>query len=185
MRRAGPALQKVRSDRRVSDGDHKQQGILMENSRGRRPKEILRASGRELPGISASAAAYTSVKIVEDLAYVSGHGPLRDGAPVFRGKAGPGFTVEDGQESAALTVLSLASLKAAVSELDRVAAVVKPLVLVNATEDFAQHHLVADGASELPAALFGEAGVHARSAIGVASLPFGIATEVEAIVRVR
>ena len=152
----------------------------------RRPEDILRSLGRELPAAPTPAASYVAVKIVGDLAFVSGHGPLRDGAPVVTGKLGRDVTVERGRESASLTVLSLlASLKSALGELDRVEEVVKLLVLVNATEDFAEHHLVADGASDLLALLFGESGVHARSAIGAISLPFGIATEVEAIFRIR
>ena len=152
----------------------------------RRPEDILHALGRELPAAPTPAAAYVAVRIVGDLAFVSGHGPLRDGAPVYAGKLGRDFTVAQGRESAALTVLSLlASLKAALGELDRIAEVVKLLVLVNATEDFQEHHLVADGASDLLGLLFGESGIHARSAIGAISLPFGIATEVEAIFRIR
>jgi len=152
----------------------------------RRPEDILRSLGRELPAAPTPAANYATVRIVGDLAYTSGHGPLRDGVPLVTGKLGRDVTVEQGRESAGLTVLSLlASLKSALGELDRVEEVVKLLVLVNATEDFAEHHLVADGASDLLAALFGDSGVHARSAIGAISLPFGIATEVEAIFRVR
>ncbi|MCS5717764.1 RidA family protein [Herbiconiux sp. CPCC 205763] len=150
-----------------------------------RPEDILSKAGKALPAISAPAATYVAVKVAGDMAYVSGHGPLRDGSAVFTGKLGRDYSVEQGKAAAALTMLSLlASVKAEIGELDRVIEVVKLLVLVNATDDFSEHHLVADGASELLIQLFGDAGLHARSAIGVSSLPFGIATEIEAIFRI-
>lgn len=157
----------------------------MTASKPRRPEDILKALGRELPAAPVPAAAYVAVRIVDDMAYVSGHGPLRDGKPVFVGKVGRDYSVAEAKESAALTMLSsLSSLKVAIGELSLVTDVVKLLVLVNSTEDFREHHLVADGASEILTQLFGEPGAHARSAIGVASLPFGITTEIEAIFRI-
>lgn len=128
------------------------------------------------------AATYVATRSVGNLLYVSGHGPIRGGAVIHRGKVGRDLDVEAGQAAAELTMLNvLAAAKAELGDLDRITGFVKLLVLVNATEDFEQHPAVADGASKLIHLLYGPSAVHARSAIGVASLPFSIATEIEAI----
>jgi enamine deaminase RidA (YjgF/YER057c/UK114 family) len=101
---------------------------------------------------------------------------------VYRGKLGAGVDIETGKLSARLTALNiLASVKEQVGELSRVTGFLKLLVLVNATSDFEFPHQVADGASDLLFALYGPSSRHARSAIGVATLPMGITTEIEAI----
>lgn len=152
---------------------------------GRSPEERLDALGLALPAPFPPAASYQSVRVDGRVAYVSGHGPMRDGAAVYRGKLGAEVDIETGKQSAQLTALNiLASLKAELGDLRRVTGFLKLLVLVNATEDFAHPHQVADGASDLLYALYGPASRHARSAIGVASLPFGITTEIEAVVTV-
>lgn len=151
----------------------------------RRPELVLEELGLELPSPFPPAAAYVPVRVDGGLAYVSGHGPMRDGAVVFPGKLGRELTIEQGYESAQLTCLNvLSSLKAELGELSRISSFLKLLVLVNATDDFDRQHLVADGASDLIHRVFGDSNVHARSAIGVASLPFRISTEIEAIIRV-
>ncbi len=147
------------------------------------PEAALARLGLTLPAPFPPAAAYVAVRREGTIAYVSGQGPMRDGAAAYTGKLGRDLTVEEGYASAQLTCLNvLAALKAELGDLDRVSAVLKLLVLVNATEDFAEHPFVADGASDLLHQVFGPAGVHARSAIGVASLPFHIATEIEAVI---
>jgi enamine deaminase RidA (YjgF/YER057c/UK114 family) len=123
---------------------------------------------------------------VGELVFVSGHGPYRDGEFAYVGKLGRDLDVATGQESAQLVMLNLlASLKAEIGELDRVRRVVKLLVLVNSDPEFAEQHLVANGASDLLVEVFGEEiGRHARSAVGMAALPFGISVEIEGIFRI-
>ena len=123
---------------------------------------------------------------VGELVFVSGHGPYRDGEFVYRGKLGRELDVAAGQESARLVMLNLlASLKAEIGELDRVRRVVKLLVLVNSDPEFGEQPAVANGASDLLVDVFGpERGPHARSAIGMGALPFGIPVEIEGIFQI-
>jgi enamine deaminase RidA (YjgF/YER057c/UK114 family) len=148
----------------------------------RTPEQRLAALGLELPAPFPPAASYRPVRVHGDIAYVSGHGPMRGGAAAYRGKLGGSVDIETGKLSARLTALNvLASVKEEVGELSRVTGFLKLLVLVNATPDFEFPHKVADGASDLLFALYGPSSRHARSAIGVATLPMGITTEIEAI----
>jgi enamine deaminase RidA (YjgF/YER057c/UK114 family) len=117
---------------------------------------------------------------------VSGHGPTRDGAYLFQGKVGAERTVEEGYEAAKLVMLNcLSTLKQELGDLDRVRQVVKLLGMVNCTPDFGDHPRVINGASDLLVALYGERGRHARSAVGMGSLPGGITVEIEMIVEVN
>jgi enamine deaminase RidA (YjgF/YER057c/UK114 family) len=126
------------------------------------------------------------VTVSGGLGYVSGHLPT-DGADVLRtGKVGADVTVEEGYEAARLTGLAiLASLKRELGELDRVARWVKALGLVNCAPGFSKTPAVVNGFSDLVLEIWGEAGRHARSAIGAAELPFDVPVEVEAIVEVK
>jgi enamine deaminase RidA (YjgF/YER057c/UK114 family) len=126
------------------------------------------------------------VTVSGGLGYVSGHLPT-DGADVLRtGKVGADVTVEEGYEAARLTGLAiLASLKRELGELDRVARWVKALGLVNCSPGFSKTPAVVNGFSDLVLEIWGEAGRHARSAIGAAELPFDVPVEVEAIVEVK
>jgi enamine deaminase RidA (YjgF/YER057c/UK114 family) len=152
---------------------------------GRTPEQRLAALGLELPAPFPPAASYRSVRVHGDIAYVSGHGPMLNGTAVYRGKLGAGVDIETGKLSARLTALNiLASVKEELGELSRVTGFLKLLVLVNASTDFEFPHQVADGASDLLSALYGPSSRHARSAIGVASLPMGITTEIEAILTI-
>jgi enamine deaminase RidA (YjgF/YER057c/UK114 family) len=152
----------------------------------RTPEQRLAALGLELPAPFPPAASYRPVRVHGDIAYVSGHGPMRGGAAVYRGKLGDGVDIETGKLSARLTALNiLASVKQELGELSRVSGFLKLLVLVNAAPDFEFPHQVADGASDLLSALYGPASRHARSAIGVATLPMGITTEIEAVLTFR
>jgi enamine deaminase RidA (YjgF/YER057c/UK114 family) len=125
------------------------------------------------------------VTVSGGLGYVSGHLPT-DGADVLStGKVGADVTVEEGYEAARLTGLAiLASLKRELGELDRVARWVKALGLVNCAPGFSKTPAVVNGFSDLVLEIWGEAGRHARSAIGAAELPFDVPVEVEAIVEV-
>jgi enamine deaminase RidA (YjgF/YER057c/UK114 family) len=130
--------------------------------------------------------AFDLVRISGRHAYISGHGPIDGSKPLMQGKVGSDLTPEQGREAARLTGLSIiASLKEALDELDRVTQWVKVLGLVNCAPGFSGTPGVINGFSELILELWGpEQGAHARSAIGVAELPFDIPVEVEAIVEV-
>jgi enamine deaminase RidA (YjgF/YER057c/UK114 family) len=120
---------------------------------------------------------------VGNLVYVSGHGPLRPDETYITGRVGTDLTLEEGKAAARQTGLAiLASLRSALSSLDRVQRVVKVLGMVNAAADFTAHPQVVNGCSELFAEVWGpEFGVGARSAVGMGSLPANIAVEIEAI----
>jgi enamine deaminase RidA (YjgF/YER057c/UK114 family) len=125
------------------------------------------------------------VHVRGDVAYVSGHGPVDGSEVLMQGKVGSDLTVEQGYEAARLTALSiLASLKAEFGELDGVTGWLKLLGLVNCGPGFNATPAVINGFSELILELWGETGRHARSAIGVAELPFNWPVEVEAVVAV-
>ena len=120
------------------------------------------------------------------LVFVSGQGPREVDGALHRGKVGRDVAVGDAYDHARLTGLNILSVLAdAVGDLDRVSQVVKLLGLVNATDEFASHPEVINGCSDLFTAVFGEIGQHARSAIGVSSLPNNITVEIEAIFEVR
>lgn len=141
--------------------------------------------GLTLPQPAAPVAAYVPVVIAGGLAHVSGQLPFVDGKLVT-GRLGEDVPLEEGVEAAqACGVMILAQLKAALGSLDRVERVVKLGGFVNSTGDFTDQPKVVNGASELMVAVFGEAGKHARSAVGVPVLPLGAAVEVDAIVAVR
>jgi enamine deaminase RidA (YjgF/YER057c/UK114 family) len=145
----------------------------------------LKELGLELPPTPRPAANYVSAVQTGNLLFVSGHGPAKDGKFVCIGKVGKDLNVEQGYEAARLVALNcLASAKAVLGDLDRITRVVKILGMVNCTEDFGEHPRVINGASDLLVQLFGDAGRHARSAVGMQSLPFGIAVEIEMIFEV-
>jgi len=146
----------------------------------------LEALGLSLPSPPAPVANYVRAVTVGKLVFLSGHGPTRDGAFAFQGKVGAERTVEEGYQAAQLVMLNcLSSLKEAIGDLDRVARIVKLLGMVNCTEDFGQHPEVINGASDLLVQLYGERGRHARSAVGMQSLPRGITVEIEMIVELQ
>lgn len=141
--------------------------------------------GLTLPAAAAPVAAYVPVVVAGGLAHVSGQLPFVEGKLVT-GRLGENVSLETGTEAAqACGVMILAQLKAALGSLDRVERIVKLGAFVNSAADFTDQPKVANGASELMVAVFGEAGKHARSAVGVPVLPLGAAVEVDAIVAVR
>jgi enamine deaminase RidA (YjgF/YER057c/UK114 family) len=145
----------------------------------------LRELGIDLPTTPTPMANYVPAVKTGNLLFLSGHGPLRDGKVVFSGKVGRDLSLGEGQEAARLTGLNLlASTRAALGSLDRVRRVVKVLGMVNCLEGFGDHPKVINGFSDLMVQVFGEAGRHARSAVGMASLPLGIAVEIEMVVEV-
>jgi len=141
--------------------------------------------GITLPEPAAPVAAYVPVVIAGGLAHVSGQVSFVDGV-LRKGRLGEDVSLEQGIEAAqGCALMILAQLQAALGSLERVERVVKLGAFVNSTAAFTDQPKVANGASELMVAVFGEAGKHARSAVGVPSLPLGVAVEVDAIVAVR
>ena len=141
--------------------------------------------GLTLPEAAAPVAAYVPVVIAGGLAHVSGQLPFVDGKLV-RGRLGEDVSLDQGYAAAqACGLMLVAQLKAALGSLDRIERIVKLGGFVNSAADFTDQPNVVNGASELMVALFGEAGKHARSAVGVPTLPLGAAVEVDAIVAVR
>lgn len=146
----------------------------------------LAEMGLELPAPPAPVANYVRAVQTGNLVFIAGHGPTKDGRAVYTGKLGANVDVQTGYQAAQLVMLNcLSSLKEAIGELDRVTRVVKLLGMVNCTPDFGQQPEVINGASDLLTELYGERGRHARSAVGMAALPRGIAVEIEMIVEVR
>jgi enamine deaminase RidA (YjgF/YER057c/UK114 family) len=141
--------------------------------------------GLTLPTPAAPVAAYVPVVIAGGLAHVSGQVSMKDGA-LIKGRLGEDVSLEDGVAAArACGLMILAQLKAALGSLDRVERIVKLGGFVNSSGDFTDQPKVINGASELMVAVFGDAGKHARSAVGVPALPLGVAVEVDAIVAIR
>lgn len=141
--------------------------------------------GLALPEPAAPVAAYVPVVIAGGLAHVSGQLPFVDGKLVT-GRLGEDVSLEDGTRAAqACGLMILAQLRAALGSLEKVERIVKLGAFVNSTGAFTDQPRVANGASELMALVFGDAGRHARSAVGVPVLPLGAAVEVDAVVAVR
>ena len=139
----------------------------------------------ELPEAAAPAANYVPTVRSGNMLYVSGQVPVWNGGFRHVGKLGADISVEEGQTCARLCGLNvIAQARAALGDLDRVARVVKLVGFVNCTPEFSDQPKVVNGASDLMAEVFGDKGKHARSAVGVASLPFGVAVEVEAILEI-
>ncbi len=146
----------------------------------------LEQLGLELPAPTEPIASYVTFVRTGNLAYTSGHGPMRADGAWITGKVGYDLDIDDAREAARVTGLGLlATLRNNLGSLDEVERVVKVLGMVNCTPDFTDHPGVINGCSDLMAEVFGEAGRHARSAVGVGSLPMNIPVEIEAIVEVR
>jgi enamine deaminase RidA (YjgF/YER057c/UK114 family) len=140
----------------------------------------------ELPPAPKPVATYVTAVREGDLLYVSGHGPLRSDGTMHVGRLGADLDVPAGQSAARQTGLAiLATVRSHLGSLDKVGRLVKVLGMVNATPDFADHPKVINGFSDLMVEVFGEAGKGARSAVGMGSLPAGIAVEIEAIFHVH
>lgn len=141
--------------------------------------------GIELTTPSPPTANFLRTVKVGNLIFLSGHGPdLPEGGRVI-GKVGGDLSLEQGNEAARLTGISLlSSLKAEIGDLNKVRRFVKVTGMVNADPSFTQHSQVINGFSDLMVEIFGEDGKHARAAVGMSSLPFNMAVEIEAIVEV-
>jgi enamine deaminase RidA (YjgF/YER057c/UK114 family) len=149
------------------------------------PEERLQELGVSLPAPATPVAAYVPCVRTGDLVYVSGQVPMVDGKPSHLGHLGDDVDLEAGRAAARTCAVNvLAALKAELGELSRVRRVVKVTGFVASTADFTDHPKVVNAASELFGDVFGDAGRHARAAVGVAALPLGVPVEVEAIVEV-
>jgi enamine deaminase RidA (YjgF/YER057c/UK114 family) len=148
-------------------------------------EDRLAGLGITLPAAAAPVAAYVPAVEACGLLHVSGQLPFRDGV-VMVGRAGADRTTDYAQEAArACGLMLLAQIKAALGSLDRVERVVKLTVFVNSDPRFTEQPKVANGASELMVEVFGEAGRHARAAVGVAALPLDAVVEADAIIAVK
>jgi enamine deaminase RidA (YjgF/YER057c/UK114 family) len=146
-------------------------------------EQRIRDLGLELPPVPTPVASYTNAVRTGNLVFLSGTVPVMADGTIPKGKVGADVTTEEAAEHARSVGLNLlAALRQELGDLDRVRRVVKLLGMVNAAPDFREHSRVINGCSDLFVEIFGEP--HARSAIGVASLPFGITVEIEAIFEV-
>jgi enamine deaminase RidA (YjgF/YER057c/UK114 family) len=137
-----------------------------------------------LPQVSAPAAAYVPYVRTGNLLFLSGHIARKDGKPLT-GQLGGNLSTEQGKEAArAIAIDLMGTLHSALGDLNKIKRIVKLMVLVNSTPAFTEQHLVGNGASELFREVFGESGLHARSAFGVAQIPLGSCVEIELIAEV-
>ena len=147
-------------------------------------EQRLQTLGITLPPVAVPAAAYVPFVRTGNQIFLSGHIAKKDGQ-VWVGKLGQNMTTEEGKLAARAVAIDLmGTLAVAAGGLDKVVRIVKVMSLVNSTPEFTEHHLVTNGCSELLGEVFGEKGVHARSAFGVAQIPLGACVEIELIAEV-
>lgn len=136
--------------------------------------------GLEIPAVATPAGSYVPALTHAGLVYTSGQLPFQDGELAGTGQVGEQVSLEQAQELARVAALNgLAAIKQQLGSLDRISRVLKVTVFVNSASDFKQQPQVANGASDLLGAIFGEAGRHVRSAVGVSALPLGSPVELE------
>jgi enamine deaminase RidA (YjgF/YER057c/UK114 family) len=149
-------------------------------------EDRLAAEGVVLPAAAAPAANYVPFVRSGNLLLTAGQLPLREGKLAASGLLGRDLETAAGKDAARLCAINvLAQAKAALGDLEKIRKLMKITVFVASTPDFTEQHLVANGASDLFAAVLGERGRHARSAVGTAALPLNAAVEVEAIIEVE
>ncbi len=149
-------------------------------------KEKLKELGLSLPQVAKPAAAYVPAVKDETYIFTSGQVPFVEGRLKYTGLLGRDLSVEEGYEAAKICCLNcLAAVADLAGDLDRVARIVKVTGFVASAPEFRDQHLVLNGASELLGQVFGPAGQHARSAVGMSSLPLNAPVEVEMIVKLK
>ncbi|MGQ9643452.1 MAG: RidA family protein [Ignavibacterium sp.] len=149
-------------------------------------EEKIKQLGYELPEVAKPLAAYIPAKQVGNLIMTSGQVPVVKGEMKYVGKVGKDLSEEEAQKAAQVCALNcLAAIKSVIGSLDYIEEVVKLTVFVNSANDFTAQPKVANGASELIGKIFGDKGLHVRSAVGVNQLPLNAAVEIEMIVRVK
>lgn len=150
------------------------------------PEEKLKELGIELPTIDPPVANYVDVVRSGNLLFLAGKGSRNEDGSRITGKVGRDLTVEEGYEAAkSIALQHLAVIKKEIGDLNRVKQIVKVLGMVNAGEDFTAHSQVINGYSDFMVKVFGEQGRHARSAVGMSSLPVNLAVEIEVIVEIE
>ena len=150
------------------------------------PQAKLESLGIVLPTPPAPVANYVRTVRTGSLVFTSGHGPMRPDGTLVKGKLGKDLTVEEGYEAARLTAIALlASLSKELGDLAKVRRVVKVTGMVNSDPGFTDQSKVINGCSDLLVEVFGDRGRHARAAVGMSSLPMGIAVEIEMVVEVE
>ena len=149
-------------------------------------EEKIKELGFTLPETVKPLAAYIPAIRTGDYVYTSGQVPFSGGELKYSGKIGSDLSVEEGQKAAELCALNgLSAVKGVIGDLNKIEQIVKVTVFVNSTDGFTDQPKVANGASEFLGKIFGEAGKHVRSAVGVNELPVNSAVEVEMIVKVK
>ena len=149
-------------------------------------EEKIKELGFELPEAPKPLAVYTPALQVGDMVYTSGQVPIEKGELKYSGKIGFDLTVEEGQKAAEICALNgLSAIKGVINDLDKIEKILKVTVFVNSADGFTDQPKVANGASELLGNIFGDAGRHVRSAVGVNELPIDSAVEIEMIVKVK
>lgn len=150
------------------------------------PENRLKALGIDLPSAPSSVAVYLPYKIIDHQLWVSGQIALIQGSLLHTGRVGVEVSLEEAQACARVCAINLiAQVQAAIGSLSKVKQVLKIHVFVACDPSFTEQHLVANGASELLGDIFGEAGRHARSAVGVSSLPLNTPVEIDAIFEIE
>ncbi len=150
------------------------------------PEERMEKLGITLPEVPAPVANYVNVVRVGNLLFLAGKGPGTPDGKWITGKVGQDLTVEEGYAAARSVALAhIAVLKAELGDLSKVKRIVKVNGMINTTPDFTEHPQVMNGYSDLMVEVFGEKGKHARSAVGMCSLPLNIAVEVDIVVEVE
>ncbi|MEJ2195395.1 MAG: RidA family protein [Ignavibacteriaceae bacterium] len=149
-------------------------------------EEKIKELGFEVPQTPKPLAAYTPAVQVGDMVYTSGQVPIKEGELKYAGKIGADLTVEEGQKAAEICALNgLSAIKSVINDLEKIEQIIKVTVFVNSATGFTDQPKVANGASEMLTKIFGEAGRHVRSAVGVNELPIDSAVEIEMIVKVK
>lgn len=161
-------------------------GASPSNQQTASPEARLKELKIELPPAPKPIASYIPAVRSGNYVYLAGQGPLANGKPTITGKLGAEVSEEAGNKAARTTVLILlAALRAEIGSLDRVARIVKIVGFVNSAPGFTRQPWVMNGASDLLVEIFGEAGRHARSSVGVSELPLNIPVEIEMIVELK
>lgn len=149
-------------------------------------EEKINQLGFELPEVAKPLAAYIPAKQVGNLVMTSGQVPVVKGEMKYSGKVGKDLSEEEAQKAAQVCALNcLAAIKSVTGSLDAIEEIVKLTVFINSADGFTAQPKVANGASELIGKIFGEKGLHVRSAVGVNELPLNAAVEIEMIVRIK
>lgn len=156
------------------------------NTIAQTPEENLKKLKITLPSVAGPAANYVNAVRTGNLLFLAGKGPAKPDGKYITGKLGSDLTVEQGYEAARSVALAqIAVLKDELGDLSRVKRIVKVLGMINSTPEFTDHSKVMNGFSDTMVQVFGDKGKHARSSVGMCSLPFNIAVEVELVVEVE